>query len=598
MKIPLNYMKNPNTPHVGLFDVARAFWTAVKPQKWGVYFTILTTVIASILSLVNPLYYKKFFDVLSITGERSLLVAQLVQILIVILVINTAQWALRRSGMLVMNNLESKTMARIRQMSFDYMMKHSYSFFANNFTGSLTQKVGRFSRSFERIYDTLIFNIIPLIINIVGVIIIVWLQQPTIAYVIIVWAILVMTFSYFFSTWKLKYDLEMAKADSTTGAVLSDAITNQNNVTSFTGFDYESDKFKNTTNDQARIQRFNWNLGSITDAVQSAFIIIVEFLLFYYAVKFWQVNMITVGTFVLIQVYILGLAQKLWDFNRIVRTLYESFADSKEMVEILSLPYEIKDLPKAKKLKVKVGKIDFEKVSFNFNETRSVLNGLNLSIEGGQKVALIGPSGAGKSTIVKLLLRMYDVVAGKILIDGENISKVTQESLRKNISLVPQDPVLFHRTLLENIRYGRLDATDKEVEKAAKLAHCDEFIENLPLKYETFVGERGIKLSGGERQRIAIARAILKRAPILVFDEATSSLDSYSESLIQDALETLMKDCTTIVIAHRLSTVKKMDRIIAMEDGSIVEDGTHDELSNKEGGLYKKLWDLQVGGFL
>ena len=213
-------------------------------------------------------------------------------------------------------------------------------------------------------------------------------------------------------------------------------------------------------------------------------------------------------------------------------------------------------------------------------------------------MAVMGRWGAGKTTFVRLIMRMYNVTKGSISIDGQDISKVTQDSLRENISFVPQDPILFHRTLMDNIRYGRRDASDAEVVEAARLAHCAEFIENLPLKYETFVGERGIKLSGGERQRIAIARAILKKALILIFDEATSSLDSYSESLIQDALEKLMKECTTIVIAHRLSTVKKMDRIISMNDGRIVEEGTHDELSNVESGLYKKLWDLQIGGFL
>ena len=213
-------------------------------------------------------------------------------------------------------------------------------------------------------------------------------------------------------------------------------------------------------------------------------------------------------------------------------------------------------------------------------------------------MAIVGPSGAGKTTFVRLIMRLYDVTKGQILIDDQDISRVTQDSLRANISLVPQDPVLFHRTLMENIRYGRRNATDDEVKEAARLAHCDEFIEALPLKYETYVGERGIKLSGGERQRVAIARAILKHAPILILDEATSSLDSHSESLIQDALDNLMKNCTTIVIAHRLSTIRKMDRIIAMDGGKIIEDGTHEELANKKNGLYKDLWELQAGGFI
>ena len=259
------------------------------------------------------------------------------------------------------------------------------------------------------------------------------------------------------------------------------------------------------------------------------------------------------------------------------------------MVEILMTPHEVKNLPAATILEVKEGKVEFKKVSFSFNKTRGLIDNLNLSIGRGEKVALIGPSGAGKSTIVKLLLRTYDLTSGSILVDNQNIQRVTQESLRQNISLVPQDPVLFHRTLLENIRYGRLGATDTEVIEAARLAHCDEFIETFPLKYNTLVGERGIKLSGGERQRVAIARAILKNAPILILDEATSSLDSYSESLIQDALEKLMKGKTSIVIAHRLSTIRKMDRIIVIETGQIVEDGSHDDLLVKGKGLYKRL---------
>ena len=273
-------------------------------------------------------------------------------------------------------------------------------------------------------------------------------------------------------------------------------------------------------------------------------------------------------------------------------------ADSKEMVDILLMPHEIKDQKEAKKLIVRSGEIIFDDVSFSFTDGNKILTNLNLTIKPGEKIAIIGPSGAGKTTLVRLIMRLYDVTMGVIKIDGEDISKVTQESLRANISFVPQDPILFHRTLMDNIRYGQRGATDEEVINAACLAHCAEFIESLPLKYETFVGERGIKLSGGERQRVAIARAILKKARILIFDEATSSLDSYSESLIQDALENLMKNCTTIIIAHRLSTVKKMDRIISMEHGSIVEEGTHEELANKDSGLYKKLWDLQVGGFL
>jgi ATP-binding cassette subfamily B protein len=286
-----------------------------------------------------------------------------------------------------------------------------------------------------------------------------------------------------------------------------------------------------------------------------------------------------------------------WGFGRVIRRFYESLSDASEMTEILKTPHEIKDVEGAKELIVKNGGIDFKNVDFGYGDSRRILSAFDLSIAPGEKVALIGPSGAGKTTVVKLLMRMHDVTGGKIEIDGRDISQVTQESLWKNISLVPQDPILFHRTLMNNIRYGCPEATDDEVIEASKAAHCHEFIEASPEKYGTFVGERGIKLSGGERQRVAIARAILRNAPILILDEATSSLDSGSESLIQDALDRLMKGKTVIVIAHRLSTVKKMDRIIAVSDGKIVEEGDHESLSAKDDGMYSRLWKLQAGGF-
>jgi ATP-binding cassette subfamily B protein len=396
----------------------------------------------------------------------------------------------------------------------------------------------------------------------------------------------------------MKYDTKRASMDSFATGVLSDSIANQNTIQLFTGSKYESGYYKEVTNDQAKITRTVWDLNNVLELVLSFVIFLIEFLLFYYAIKYWQVGTISVGTFVLIQVYLVGIGSRLWDFSRVIRDINESFTDAREMVEILKLPHSIKDVKNAKALNVIEGEINFENVCFNFSDSRPVLKDINLVIKPGEKIALIGPSGAGKSTFVKLLFRMYDIVSGAIRIDGQDIGKVTQESLRHNLSLVPQDPILFHRTLLENIRYGRRDATDEEVYEAGRLAHCDEFARGLKDGYGTYVGERGVKLSGGERQRVAIARAILKNAPILVLDEATSSLDSHSESLIQDALDKLMKGKTTIVIAHRLSTIRKMDRIIVVEKGNIVEEGSHDELLKNNSSLYKKLWDLQAGGFV
>ncbi len=591
-------MQTEQSNNVGMLVVLKYLWKAVSPQKWSVYFTISAFLVTNIISILIPLIYKKFFDILAQDGDKLLLSPSLIKLILYIFFLHCVVWVFFRTGMLALNKLESRTMARIRQMSFDYMLKHSYSFYTNNFTGSLVQKVSRFSRSFERLYDMLVFNVIPLVIHATGVIIVVYFQEPFISYIILAWITIIFIFNYFFQKWKLKYDLLATKADSATSGALADALSNQNTIVSFNGFLKESEDFKKITLDQSDKQIHTWNLSIIKDLVQSGLMIIVELVIFYYAIKFWERDLITVGTFVLIQVYILGLSNRLWDFGRIIRNIYESFADSKEMVEILEMPYEIKDIPTAKDLNVTKGEIEFKNVNFAFNQTRNVLDDINLRINNGEKVALIGPSGAGKSTIVKLLLRMYDLTSGTIEIDGQNIKEATQNSLRQNISLVPQDPVLFHRTLMDNIRYGRENATDEEVMEASKLAHCDEFIQELPLKYETFVGERGIKLSGGERQRVAIARAILKNAPILILDEATSSLDSHSESLIQDALEKLMHGKTSIVIAHRLSTIRKMDKVIVIKDGKVAEEGSHEELTKKEEGIYKNLWELQAGGFL
>jgi len=316
------------------------------------------------------------------------------------------------------------------------------------------------------------------------------------------------------------------------------------------------------------------------------------------AVRWWQRDLLTVGDFVLIQSYLFSAVMLVWDFGRIMMRIYERLAEAEEMTEILSLPHGVVDKKGSKKLKVKSGEIKFEDVSFKYEDGEKVIKDFNLEVKPGQTVALVGLSGSGKSTLAKLLLRLYDVDSGRILVDGQNIAGVSQESLRHSISLVPQDPILFHRSLMENIRYGRFEATDEEVIAAAKLAYCDGFISKLKDGYGSMVGDRGIKLSGGERQRIAIARAILKNSPILVLDEATSSLDSESEKYIQKSLTNLMKGKTVVIIAHRLSTIKKADRIVVISNKKIVEDGNHNQLIKAKSGIYRKLWNIQVGGFI
>ncbi len=591
-------MEKITYPPVGVRDVVKVMWRGLKPDAWLFYGSLVLFLASALAGVYTPILYKNFFDTLTASGDKGVLAASLVALIVWILILHIVSWATRNLGLFALQKYEPDTMARLRNNAFEYLARHSFSFFTNIFTGSLIQKVNRFARAFERIADTVAFNFIPLAVTAVGAIVITWTITPLLSFIIFIWTIVFFGLNYAFALWRVKYNILVAAADSKTTGALADILTNQNSVSMFATFAYERAYFSSVTREQSSITKRTWNVNSAFDAVQSAITFIAEFFIFYYGIGLWQNNMMTLGTFVLVQVYIIQLAGQLWNFGAIVRTVYEVFADSKEMVEMLKLPHEVSDAPGATELSVSKGEIEFKDVVFNYNETRRVLDDVSITIPGGQKVALVGPSGAGKTTFVRLILRFYDLTSGTILIDGQNIAHATQDSLRKNIAFVPQEPVLFHRSLLDNIRYGRLEATDEEVKRAATLAHCDEFIDALPDGYETFVGERGIKLSGGERQRIAIARAILKEAPILILDEATSSLDSHSEALIQDALDTLMKGKTALVVAHRLSTIRKMDRIIVLEDGKVREDGTHEELLENPKSLYRKLWSLQAGGFI
>lgn len=578
-------------------DTLKVYWHAVRNYKLLAFFMFLALGLVTGLELVVPLYYKEFFNILTGAQSSPDRAADLLRVLFLILGLNGVLWIIFRFTTFANDYFQPHVMADLLQNAYAYLQRHSYGFFTNRFVGALVRKVTKLSRAFEVFADRIYWNLYPLAIRVIGSAVILYIFNHTIAYVLLIWTILFVVINYLFSKWKLKYDTRRSEKDTETTATLADAVTNQVNVQLFNGYRSELDRFKKVTRELQRLQTFTWNLGSVIEAIQAGLFIVVEFLLMYFAIRFWQQGLLTVGDFVLIQAYLLLLMNRLWDVGRHIRDLYESFADAEEITQIMNTPHEIRDVRSAKPLKVSEGKIEFRDVIFSFHKTRKVLHNVDLVIRPGEKIALIGPSGAGKSTLVKLLFRLHDIDRGKILIDNQLIQKVTQESLRDNLSLVPQEPILFHRTLMENIRYGRREATDEEVLKAAKLAHCDEFIQDLPQKYETFVGERGIKLSGGERQRVAIARAILKNAPILVLDEATSSLDSHSEGLIQDALKKLMKGKTVIVIAHRLSTIRQMDRIIVLENGRIVDEGTHEKLLARES-LYKHLWTLQAGGFI
>lgn len=571
---------------------------AMKNHKVTGWILTLGVILGAILDAIVPILSKNFFNVLYDGGFKEQVLERLLQILIIIALIKFIRWLLWRIASFTINFFESKSIVDLSRMCFDYLQKHSYSYFSNNFPGSIVKKHKSFVNTFEFLTDQLFFEIIPGAVSMIVMVFVLARVNIFLGWGMFGWVVVFLLINWWFTKYKLKYDIKRSEAETATSGLLSDTISNNVNIKLFNGYIYESDTYGNLSENLHKIRKFTWDMGAIFYGIQSFLMLVIEVLILYYSVRLWQIDMLTVGDFVLIQSYLFSAVMLVWDLGRVMMKVYERLADAEEMTIVLNLPHQIVDSEYAKELKVKLGEIKFEDVSFKYDDGQDIVKNLNLTIKDGQTVALVGLSGSGKSTLTKLLLRLYEVTGGRILVDGQDIAKVSQESLRNNISLVPQDPILFHRSLIENIRYGRVDATDEEVIKAAKLAYCDEFITQLKDGYNATVGDRGIKLSGGERQRVAIARAILKNSPILVLDEATSSLDSESEKYIQKSLNNLMKNKTVLIIAHRLSTIKKADRIVVISHKKIVEDGTHAELINNKKGIYRKLWDIQVGGFI
>lgn len=583
------------------FDVPRqsvfgVYWSHVKRYKWS-FIGVVTGAVATVgVSLAIPIYLRSFINTASY-GQSDTALAALFQILVILTALWLADWALHRFDAFCTMRIEVGVMRDLYTSSFDYLLGHSYAFFTSNFAGSLTHRVSKFATAFESLFDSIIGSFLPTGLFVTGAIVVVSLRNGMLGAILAVWVVCFLAFQIYVARRRQPLRAARAAADSRMTGSLSDAVANQSTVVLFSGASHEATRFARTVSEWRTALTRTWHADMAIWAGIGFFMIVIQSALMYGGIRLWQQGLFTVGDFVLIQAYLLSVFRSLEEMNRVARRMGDGYSNAKEMIDILNTIHEVSDTPGARSLVMTDGQIVFKDVDFSFQSEQGIFNNFNLSIKGGEKVALVGPSGAGKSTITKLILRLFDVKSGVIEIDGQNIAGVTQESLRNSIGFVPQEPILFHRTLMENIRYGKRDASDEEVIAAAQKANCHDFISVLPLGYETHVGERGVKLSGGERQRVAIARAILKDAPILILDEATSSLDSVSEGLIQDALTHLMRGKTVLVIAHRLSTIMRMDRIIALDGGTIVEEGTHQELLKKNG-LYSELWHHQAGGFI
>ncbi len=574
--------------------------TFSRKQKIMYVLVLFFQIVRSSSFVIAPLYFKKIFDYMALHSSDMSpeIFNYILSILIILIVIRVVAWTASRGIMLLLLNLQPELNYQVKNDAYEYLMKHSYTFFTNNFIGGLTHKINKYTDAIWNITDKIVHDFMVLFVKVSGILIALFFIDKRLFFGMFIFLFVFLVVSLKLSQKRKPISLKRAVTATQTNSYMSDSLSNQNSVLLFSAHTFELNVFKSVAMQFLYAMRKRFIFDSVVGAVYSGFILVAELALVGLALYYWSLGQTTLGTVILIQTYIIGLIDDIWGFSRTIQTVEEAYSDAREMVEILETPHEVQDVPGAKELTVREGKIVFDKVTFSYNENNEALSDLNVEITPGQKVGLIGPSGAGKSTFVKLLLRFFDVSGGSIQIDGQDIRDVTQDSLHSAIGFVPQDPALFHRSLMDNIRYGRRDATDEEVIEASQKAHAHEFISKLPEGYNTLVGERGIKLSGGERQRVAIARAILKNAPILVLDEATSALDSESERLIQDALNILMEGKTVIVIAHRLSTIQHMDRILVIDDGKITEDGDHKKLLKNKKSLYKKLWDLQAGGFI
>ncbi len=497
--------------------------------------------------------------------------------------------------------VEIKMIPRLRQRialsSVDTLLKQSHQYYQNHFAGSLTNKVNDLTGSVPDMLQTIIDRFFSHGLALIIAIYTLWQVNIKFALFILIWTTLFLGGAFMFSKRLARLSDIWSEWGSTITGKIVDVLSNILSIKLFAREAAEKSTLQTTFSEAVKAeQKLQWSFFWVWICYGYSFVIVLGLNLFF-LIKGRYEGWITVGDFALVLAINIAIVDFLWQLTKEFSQFSKYYGKVTQALRTIVVTPDIKDAPHAKALVVAKGEIIFDSVQFHYKEAKALFQKKSVTLYSGQKVGLVGYSGSGKTTFVNLILRLFDVTSGRILIDGQDIRDVTQDSLHMVIGMIPQDPSLFHRTLMENIRYGRCEATDEDVIEASKRAHAHKFIQALPEGYHSLVGERGVKLSGGQRQRIAIARAILKNAPILILDEATSQLDSVTEKFIQDSLWELMQGKTTIVIAHRLSTLLHMDRILVFDKGKIVEDGTHQDLLIK-GGLYKTLWDAQVGGFL
>lgn len=577
--------------------IIRHYWPVLWKYKWSQVIILFGYGVGQIVDkAVVPVIFKFLVDTVSDppADPATVLWKLIVYLVLALIVLNICF----RLGDYTLSVSQSKMLADLSNYALVKLQDHSYTFFSNSFTGGLIAKTKRFVAAFETLHDQFWFSVWFGFIGLGSSLVVLFWFSPWLALLFFVWLVSYVVMVSFLVKHQIPKSLANAAADTKTTGHYSDIITNFFTVKMFGSRKREEKEFSETVTHQEKMRRIAWvNDGFWNNMWQGLNIDVFIVLFMAASVWLWLGGHITAGTIVLMQIYVFTSFHIVWNISKNIIRVATALTDAHEMVELFDQPIGVKDPETPEPVRMSKGEVRFDGVYFNYEGKMQVFENLDLEIRAGEKVALVGHSGAGKTTVTKLLLRFRDIESGSITIDGQNIAHVRQDDLRTKITYVPQEPLLFHRSIADNIAYAKPRATQKEIETAAKNAHAHEFIKDLPQGYDTLVGERGVKLSGGERQRVAIARAMLKDAPIIMLDEATSALDSIAEGKIQDALWKLMKGKTTIVIAHRLSTIQKMDRIIVFDAGKIVEEGSHAELLKKKG-VYAKLWNSQVGGFI
>lgn len=578
-------------------SVTQFIFNIVKPYKGYLAIFAFVALFWAITNTLQPYILKIIIDkVAGFQGGKVSAFAAIQPYIFLYIVL----WVILCLDMRLLDWAKLKLFPSLRQdaMSkmFAYLNQHSHQYFQNNFAGSLINKVVDMQGGIVDIL-TILDDVYAQVLGLTIAIVTLLLIHPIFAFILVAWVVVFLAITFLFLKSIQNLSHVFAEARSSLVGKMVDSISNIVNIRLFAKHRYENSyvgesiayTVQQDRNMLAKIihMRIWWDVS----------IVALLGINLWMLGKMYSQNLVTVGDFSFIITLSISILWNLWFIAGQFVSFSEQVGKCRQALTIINAAHDIVDIKDAKPLAVTQGEIQFKDVSFHYGDGAKLFQNKNILIHAGEKVGLVGFSGSGKSTFVNLILRLFEVESGSITIDRQNINDVLQESLRESIALIPQDISLFHRTLMENIRYGCSNASDEDVIEASKKAHCHEFISQLNEGYQSMVGERGIKLSGGQRQRIAIARAILKNAPLLILDEATSALDSVTEKYIQDALHHLMRGKTTIVIAHRLSTLSEMDRILVFDNGQIIEDGTHEELI-KLNGHYAKMWHMQAGGFL